>query len=443
MADDKMITNEQHDGGLGESIAAVFIKKLGHEFHETGRNEAGIDGFIELRELPTGRVQAQIVACQVKFGTSGISEETDDGFVWTASKGDLLYWENSNLPVIVIVVRTDPDQAWWRAVDEAFPDEAARAARAVRFDKTRDHLSGSARDGLFAVAQRDRERRRRGVQFVVEGPYAAIGLSDDLTRAEAHERAGEWHEAAAVWEGVAKAAQHAGLDPRLAWPALRSAASALERGGNRKSAGELWLRLARERIDDDDPEAKFDVHRSRWTGAWDSSVDQLLLAARAELPEVGIDGIEALRQILRLAKRAPDRHAAGVALVDALVFFGEHAEALDIADRIVGERHTTTHKRQLALDRLDCAGECGQDVTAEWDELIEDFRDRGPYLHARALQRRAVYEVRRGRADECSGSLMNLRSVGRAWRGAIRPSIQMIPSVRPQVHRSGDRRESG
>src|SRR3954451_5420240 len=111
MADDKRITTGQHGGGLGESVAAVFIKKLDHEFHETGRNEAGIDGFIELRELPSGRVKAQIIACQVKSATSDISDETDDGFTWTASEGDLSYWENSNLPVIVIIVRTDPDEA--------------------------------------------------------------------------------------------------------------------------------------------------------------------------------------------------------------------------------------------------------------------------------------------------------------------------------------------
>jgi hypothetical protein len=78
------------------SASAVFITKLDHEFHETGRNEAGIDGFMELRELPSGRAQGQVIACQVKFGTSDISEETGEGFTRTASKGDLSYWENSN-----------------------------------------------------------------------------------------------------------------------------------------------------------------------------------------------------------------------------------------------------------------------------------------------------------------------------------------------------------
>jgi hypothetical protein len=418
MAEEKRITRGQHGGGLGESVAAVFIKKLDHEFHETGRNEAGIDGFIELRELPSGRVQAQVIACQVKFGTSDISDETDEGFTWTASKGDLAYWENSNLPVIVIIVRTDPDEAWWRAVDEAFPDEAARAARAVRFDKTRDHLSGSAREALVAVAQRDRERRRRSVQLVLEGPYAAIGLRDDLSTAQDHERAGEWHEAATVWERVASAAQHAGLDPRLIWPALISAAVALERAGARKSAGQLWLRLARERLDDDDPHAGLHISQARWTGAWTDSADQLLLEARAQLPEAEMDGIEYLRQIFRVSKRAPDRQAAAAALVDVLTFFGEYAEALEIADRVVGTRHTTTHKRQLALDRLDCAGECGQDFTAEWDELIEDWRDRGPHLHARVLQRRAVYEVRHGRPDEAGEFFERAAQVWAATDGA-------------------------
>jgi tetratricopeptide (TPR) repeat protein len=418
MADDKTITDGQHDGDLGESVAAVFIKKLGHLFHASGRNEAGIDGFIELRELPSGRVQAQVIACQVKSGTSDISDETDDGFSWTATKGDLSYWENSNLPVIVIIVRTDPDEAWWRAVDEAFPDEAARAARVVRFDKTRDQLRGAARDGLLAAAQRDRERRRRSVQLVLDGPYAAIGLGDDLAKAQDHERAGEWHEAAAVWERIASSAQHAGLDPRLIWPALTSAAAALEQGGARKSAGELWLRLARERIDDDDPTGDLYVSRAQWTGAWTNSVDQLLLAARAHLPEAGTEAIEDLRQIFRLSKSAHDRQTAAAALVDALTFFGEYAEALEIADRVVGKRHSTTHKRQLALDRLDCAGESGQDVQGEWDELIEDWRDRGPYLYARVLQRRAVYEVRHGRPDEAGDFFRRAAQVWAATDGA-------------------------
>jgi hypothetical protein len=321
-----------------------------------------------------------------------------------------------HLPVIVIIVRTDPDEAWWRAVDEAFPDEAARAARVVRFDKKRDELRGDAREGL--VAQRDRERRRHGVQLVLEGPYAAIGLRDDLAKAQDHERAGEWHESAAVWEFVASSAQHAGLDPRLTWPALTSAAVALERGGARKSAGELWLRLARERIDDDDPTGELDVSRAQWSGAWTNSVDQLLLAARAHLPEAGMEGVEDLREIFRLSKRAPDRQAAAAALVDALAFFGEYAEALEIAERVVGKRHTTTHKRQLALDRLDCAGESGQDVTAEWDELIDDWRDRGPHLHARVLQRRAVYEVRHGRPDEAGDFFGRAAQVWAATDGA-------------------------
>jgi hypothetical protein len=400
VAGSKNISGEQHDGGQGESLAELLIKEMGHEYHRADRNEAGIDGFIELRRGGSGEVDAQIVLCQVKTGETAMFDETGAEFSWRAEPGDLVYWENSNAPVIVIVVRLATREGWWRAVDEAFPDEDARAARVVRFDKTRDRLDGAPGEVLWEVVRRGRNRRAVAARMAMSGPYATIGLTSDLEAALQLERDEKASEAAAVWSALADAASEKGLDRRLVWPAREAAARAWEAGRQRARAGEIWLALAAERVDDDDPQGNFDVARAQWTGAWTGSFDQALVAVRTALPEAGIDGLDALREVAKLAVRARERQAAAAALVDALAFFGIYDEAFAVADRVLGKRHNTAHKRQLVLDHLDCGGELGNDVEADWLSLLDDWRDRGPHLYGRALQRRAVFALRRGDVDE-------------------------------------------
>jgi hypothetical protein len=400
MAKPKRITDEQHAGGQGESLAALLIEEMGHEFHPAHRNEAGLDGFIELRDVESGEMSAQIVLCQVKTGEEAVFDETDSAFSWRAAAGDLVYWENSNAPVIVIVVRLATREGWWRAVDEAFSDEDARARRVVRFDKERDRLDGAPGDVLWEVVRRARDREAVAARMALAGPYATLGLSDELAAAHTHVERKRWSEAARAWTVLADAAQAKGLDRRLVWPAREEAARAFQQGSQRKRAGEIWLRLAAERVDDDDPRASFDIARSQWTGAWTGSFSQTLTHVRAELPEDGAEGLDALRAVADLATGARERQAAAAALVDALTFFGRYDEAFHVADGVLGKKHDTPHKRQLALDRLDCAGELGNDIGGAWTTLLADWRDRGPHLYGRALQRRAVHALRRGDPDE-------------------------------------------
>jgi hypothetical protein len=396
----KRITDEQHYGGQGQSLAELLVKETGHEYHPAGPNEAGIDGFIELRHAASGEVDAQILLCQVKTGETVIFDETETEFSWRADPGDLVYWENSNAPVIVIVVRLATHEGWWRAVDEAFPTEAARADRIVRFDKARDRLHGASGEVFFEVVRRDHERKAVAARMAMVGPYTVIGLGSPLEDALKHQDEQRWVDAAAAWTALADAAADKGLERRLVWPARQAAANSFMAAHQRTRAGEIWLRLADERIDDDDPEATFDVGRAHWTAAWTSSFAQTLMAIRAELPEAGVDALEDLRAVRGMASTARERQAGAAALVDALVFFGLYGEAFAVADKVLGKRHDSAHKRQLVLDRLDCAGELGMDVEDEWTALLEDWHDRGPHLYARALQRRAIFTLRRGDPDE-------------------------------------------
>lgn len=408
----KHISDEQHDGSQGQSLAELLVKETGHEYHPAGQNEAGIDGFIELRHATSGEVDAQILLCQVKTGETVIFDETETEFSWRADPGDLVYWENSNAPVIVIVVRLATREGWWRAVDEAFPTEAARATRIVRFDKSRDQLDGASGEVFFEVNRRARARKAVAARMAMVGPYTALGLGSALELALTYQREQRWVEAATAWTELGDAAAQKGLERRLVWPARQAAASSFMAARQQTRAGELWLRLAGERIDDDDPEASFDIGRARWTAAWTDSFEQTLLAIRAELPEAGVDALDDLRAVQRMASNARERQAGAAALTDALVFFGRYQEAFAVADKVLGKRHDTEHKRQLLLDRLDCAGELGQDVEDEWTGLLEDWRDRGPHLYARALQRRAIFALRRGDPDEAG---RRFREAAEVW----------------------------
>jgi hypothetical protein len=396
----KRITDEQHDGYQGEPLAEFLVKAMGHEYHRAGPNEAGIDGFIELRQAGSGEVDAQIIVCQVKTGESVIFDETETEFSWRADPGDLVYWENSNAPVIVIVARLPTMEGWWRAGDEAFSDENARAQRVVRFNKTRDRLNGARGEGLWEVIYRARDRHALAARMAMNGPYATIGLTGEIDAAMKLEQDQQWSQAADSWNAIADAAKDKGLERRLVWPARGHAAQAFQYAGQRVRAGEVWLGIAAERLDDDDPLATFDLGRARWTGAWTDTFDQMLMAIRAELPEAGIDALDDLRAVQKIAHGARERQAAAAALVDALVFFAVYEEAFTVSDKVLGKVHDTPQKRQLSLDWLDCGGEIGRDVEMEWAALLADRRDRGPHLYGQALQRRAVFALRRGDAEE-------------------------------------------
>jgi Domain of unknown function (DUF4365) len=422
----KRITDEQHDGGQGERLAALLVGEMGHEFHPAQRNEAGLDGFIELRDASSGEVSAQIVLCQVKTGENVMFGETDTEFSWRAEPGDLTYWENSNAPVIVIVVGLAKKEGWWKAVDEAFADEDARARRVVRFHKEPDRLNGAPGDVLWDVVRRAQDRDAVAARMSLAGPYAMLGLNEELDTAQAHAKNGRWAEAARAWSALADAAEAKGLERRLVWPARDQAAQALQSAGHRRAAGEIWLRLAAERVADDDAEAAFDVARAQWTGAWIASFSQTLTQVRSMLPEDGAEALDSLRELARAASTARERQAAAAALVDALAFFGHYEEAVRVADDVLGKKHDTPHKRQLILDRLDCAGELGQDVAEEWETLLADWRDRGPHLYGRALQRRAVSALRGGDPAEAR---RGFTQAGEVWARTVGGDAQVAEAA--------------
>ena len=98
------------------------VLKLGHVFEGRGRLETGIDGTIEFRDPATGRMLGKTVAVQVKTTANGAySREDKTGFEYLLRTADLEYWRNTNLPVVIIVIRLSDQSLYlerclsWRA----------------------------------------------------------------------------------------------------------------------------------------------------------------------------------------------------------------------------------------------------------------------------------------------------------------------------------------
>jgi Domain of unknown function (DUF4365) len=113
----KTVTDNQRNGELGETLVKSAILKLGHIFEGRGRLETGVDGTIEFRDPTTGKMLGKTVAVQVKTTASGAyTRENKTGFEYLVRTEDLEYWRNTNLPVIIILLRLSDQSMYWKDV---------------------------------------------------------------------------------------------------------------------------------------------------------------------------------------------------------------------------------------------------------------------------------------------------------------------------------------
>src|SRR6476659_8922098 len=93
---------------IGQQGALLGERLLSHglSFQPTSALDAGIDGFLELRDPAPGEVKAQFISAQLKTRKLGsFSEETGESFSYICDQKDIDYWSGSNLPVILIIAR--------------------------------------------------------------------------------------------------------------------------------------------------------------------------------------------------------------------------------------------------------------------------------------------------------------------------------------------------
>ena len=155
----KTITNAQMIGRQGEEIVGQRAFEMEFVYSHHGPIEAGVDGFLEIRDPSNGQVAGQFVAVQVKTTEKGAyAGETAAGFNYTMAEDDVAYWRDANVPVIVVLVHLENRTVYWKSVDAGQGD----GHRRLDIDKREDAFDKSARDSIANLCV---DRGQFGVYF--------------------------------------------------------------------------------------------------------------------------------------------------------------------------------------------------------------------------------------------------------------------------------------
>jgi hypothetical protein len=148
----KKLSEQQIIGQQGVHLLGGRLLSVGLSFQSSGPLDAGIDGFLELRDPSTGEVRAQWITAQLKTQKEGrFVEETDEGFSYICRQQDLDYWLGSNVPMVLFVARLSDGRIFWKAIHTWFSDADRRRSRKVVFDKSKDELNQASLPGFAAT----------------------------------------------------------------------------------------------------------------------------------------------------------------------------------------------------------------------------------------------------------------------------------------------------
>jgi hypothetical protein len=146
----KKYTQQTLTGQAGINLIEKRVLQMGWVWNATNI-EAGIDGYIEIRDPATGRATNIILQVQSK-ALSQFTGESVDSLDYTCSPRDLEYWMSGNAPVILVVSNPTTEEAYWASIKDYFNTPARRRDRRVTFDKRRDRFDADARDRLAQLA---------------------------------------------------------------------------------------------------------------------------------------------------------------------------------------------------------------------------------------------------------------------------------------------------
>jgi hypothetical protein len=136
----KTIRDGQLLGELGVNLVQSVVLKMGFTWHPSNQAvEAGIDGWVELRDAATGAVKNSWLAVQSKAR----SKLTEDGtsIKFPCSAEDIEYWMQGSAPVILVVSKPHDAQAWWISVKDYFRTRDIQSERSIVFDIEKNRLT--------------------------------------------------------------------------------------------------------------------------------------------------------------------------------------------------------------------------------------------------------------------------------------------------------------
>lgn len=149
----KTISQNDMTAQKGVNLIERVVLEMGSRWNPTIGAEAGIDGYIELRDPNTGAMTGGIIRVQSKAGDSYFRSEDTDKFEFLCDKRDLDYWLAGNAPVILVVSRPEVQEAYWVSIKDYFADPVKRQSKKIVFDKHKTRFSADNFSLLLGVAQ--------------------------------------------------------------------------------------------------------------------------------------------------------------------------------------------------------------------------------------------------------------------------------------------------
>ena len=138
----------------GVNLVATVVSDMGFMWTPTtGTSDAGIDGFIEIRQQDTGEATNLIVQVQSKATGHEWENETPAGFYFRCDERDLNYWLQGNAPVILVVSRPSSKEAYWVSVKDYFADLDRLKTKKVWFDKKHNGFTRACHSTLANLAK--------------------------------------------------------------------------------------------------------------------------------------------------------------------------------------------------------------------------------------------------------------------------------------------------
>ncbi len=147
----KKIHDQTFIGEGGTAVVQKVLMEMRYGWLPTGRFDAGIDGYIELRDSQSKEMLGAHLGAQVKTRAK-FTAETDETFEFRCEQEDIDYWMRSNLPVLLICVRSESSDAWYVCATEYFSDPDVRASRRLVFHKHEDRFDKSVASVLRDLA---------------------------------------------------------------------------------------------------------------------------------------------------------------------------------------------------------------------------------------------------------------------------------------------------
>jgi hypothetical protein len=148
----KKIHQSDITGQKGVNLIEKVVLEMGFLWHATGGIEAGVDGWIEIRDSETGEVLNSVIQVQSKATKNPFQAETATSFQYLCDERDLDYWLRGNVPFILVVSRPSNNEAYWVSIKDYFRDPVRRKSRRIIFDKRTNRFDVTCKSSLLQMA---------------------------------------------------------------------------------------------------------------------------------------------------------------------------------------------------------------------------------------------------------------------------------------------------